>query len=89
VSPDSPVHGQRVTPSPLVLEVKTSAHLNHWHASGSHTAASALGAVTAQSTCQVRRAGLGWSGHSGHRLGHPQQAALPVLTQLAKRAASP
>jgi hypothetical protein len=82
------VHAQRVTPSPPVLEVKTSPHLNHWLAGGSRAAASALGAVTAQSMCQACRAGLGWPGHNGRGLGHPQQDASAVLAQRAKRAAS-
>jgi hypothetical protein len=71
--PYHPVHAQRVTPSQLVLEAKTSLHLGHQLTGGSRITAMALGAVTAQSACQARRAGLGWPGHSGRGLGHPSR----------------
>jgi hypothetical protein len=79
MSPDSPVHAQRVTPSPLVLEVKTSPHLGHWLTGGSRAAASALGAVTVQSARQAWRAILGWAGHIGRGLGHPPAGRLGLL----------
>jgi hypothetical protein len=67
-----------------VLEAKTSPHLAHRLTGGSRAAASAPGAVTAQSVCQARRAGLGWPSHSGRGLGHPQQAALAVFGPASK-----
>jgi hypothetical protein len=60
VSPDSPVHALRVTPSPQVLEVKTSLHLGHLLTGGSCTAASDW---AGRATLVV-----GWAGH-------PQQDA--------------
>jgi hypothetical protein len=65
MSPNSLVHAPQVTPSPLVLEAKTSLHLSHRLGGGSRAAASALGAVTVQSARPARRAGLGWLSHSG------------------------
>jgi hypothetical protein len=71
MSPDSLVHAQRVTPTPLVLEVKTSPRLGPRLAGGSHAAALAMGAVTAHSARHTRHPGLGWPSHIGRWLGHP------------------
>jgi hypothetical protein len=89
LSPDSPVHAQRVVPSSLVLGAKTPPHLGHRLAGGSHAAVSPLGTVTAQSARRACRASLGWPGHFGCGLGHPQQAALAFWARKRSRLLTP
>jgi hypothetical protein len=66
MSPDSPVHAQRIVPSSLVPGEKSPLHLSH------RLTVLALGTVTAQSAHRACRANLGWPSHFGYGLGHPQ-----------------
>jgi hypothetical protein len=86
VSPDSPVHAQRVTPSPLVLEAKTSPRLSPRITGGSRVALLTLGTMTAQ--C-ARHAGLGWLGHIDRGLGHPLAGRLGLFAHERGRPPTP